>query len=182
MRVFVDSPHRLIQESLVAMIGQRHEVVEEAGAEIAVKDLCSYTFPYPDPPSLPTLALICSQRQEVIATEILRVGYRGYLRVEEGEQQLERALQALLRGENWAERHVIAALFDQRHLPSLTHRENEIYTLAISGLSNQEIAQRLGLSVNTIKVYVSKFLQKTQAKTRRELIIRATLKPQHKKD
>lgn len=95
--------------------------------------------------------------------------------IEDGEERLERALQALLHGENWAERHIIAALFDPRGAPTLTTRESQIYTLAVTGLSDQEIAAELGLSVNTVKVHMSNLLHKLDVKTRRELIIKSVL-------
>lgn len=176
MRVFIDSPHRLLREGLVALIARRHELAEEASAEVAVKDLCGHSYPYPDPPALPTLALIYNREQNAAAIEVLRIGYRGYLGIEDGEERLERALQALLHGENWAERHVIAALFDQRGAPILTTRESQIYALAVTGLSNQEIATELGLSVNTVKVHMSNLLHKLDVKTRTELIIKSALK------
>lgn len=112
----------------------------------------------------------------------MRGGYRGYLGIADGEQRLEQALQALLRGENWAERHVIAALFDQRSAPVLTQREGQIYTLAMTGLSNQEIAVELKISVNTVKVHMSNLLHKLDAKTRRELIVKVGLSAAHYRD
>lgn len=173
VKVFVYSPHRLIYESLISIIAQRHEVVDEDRAEVAVKDLSSYSFPYPAPPRPSTLALISCRDHEITATEVLRIGYRGYLGIDDGEARLELALQALLRGENWAERHVIAGLFNQRGAPSLTQRENEIYALAVTGVSNRTIASELGLSVNTVKVHMSNLLHKLEVKTRKELIVSA---------
>lgn len=67
-------------------------------------------------------------------------------------------------------------------MPLLTRRENEIYELTVNGLSNRDIACRLNLSVNTVKVYVSKLLAKLQVESRRELIVNASLKRQHQKD
>jgi DNA-binding NarL/FixJ family response regulator len=170
LKVYLDAPHALIREGLTLLLEQRHEMTSEALAEVAIKDLSRYRFPYPPPPSLPTLALLCND-DEQSAPEILRIGYRGYLRCGDGRACLEQALQALLRGENWAERSVIADVLYRQNKPSLTHREKEVYTLTLQGPSNQEIAESLELSVHTVKVHVSKLLQKLQAKSRRELII-----------
>lgn len=79
------------------MVSKRHEVTDPETAEVAIKDLCSYSFPYPEPLAVPTLALICSREHEITAAEVLRLGYRGYLRTDDGEPRLEQALQALLR-------------------------------------------------------------------------------------
>lgn len=159
----------------MGMVERCHQVTSETEAEVAIKDLCSYLFPYPPPPVVPTLALICGEDQEGAAKEVLRIGYHGYFREEDGSQKLELALQALLKGENWAERHVIAALLDHRNDPPLTQREREIYALTVHGLSNDGIARQLGLSVNTVKVYVSRLLHKLDAKNRGELILKARL-------
>jgi len=173
VKVYVDSPHRLIRECLASVVARRHVITEECDAEVAIKDLCSYTFPYPPPAAVPTLALICGNDQGATAREVLRIGYNGYFRVEDGVQKLELALYTLLKGENWAERHVIAALLDRHSVPALTRRESQIYELAINGFSNANIAHQLGLSINTVKVYISRLLHKLEAKNRGELILKA---------
>lgn len=174
MKVHVDSPHRLIRESLARLVAEQHELVDEADAEIVVQDLCSYTATYPPPPPVPTLALMCGSDTDVV--EVLRLGYRGVFRIDEGAEMLERALRALLRGENWAERHVIAAALDVQQNPQpshLTKREREIYDLAVQGFTNAEVARQLGVSVNTVKVHLSNVLHKFNVKNRAELIVRS---------
>jgi DNA-binding NarL/FixJ family response regulator len=42
-----------------------------------------------------------------------------------------------------------------RPLSDLTHREQEIVTLIVAGLTNREIADRLGLSAGTVRTHVS---------------------------
>jgi DNA-binding NarL/FixJ family response regulator len=174
LKVYVDSPHRLIRDGLAGLISQHHILTGEAEAEVAVRDLCSYNANYPPPPPVPTLALICGSDVEVV--EALRLGYRGIFRLEEGVQTLERALRALLRGENWAERHVVAAALDVQqgpHPSNLTKREREIYDLAVLGHTNAEVARQLGVSVNTVKVHLSNVLHKLNVKNRAELIVRS---------
>jgi DNA-binding NarL/FixJ family response regulator len=52
----------------------------------------------------------------------------------------------------------------------LTPRENEIALLAASGLSNKQIANRLGLSWRTIKVHLHNAFTKLGIEKRRELV------------
>lgn len=170
MKVSIESPRQIIQESLTCIVTRDHTVVKEVDAEVTVKDLTAYKSPYPPPPISPTLALIGNGRQDT-KIEILELGYEGYLLMQDGEQQLKQALEALLRGEKWVEQHIIIAVLDKLPLPSLTKRESEIYTSVLKGLSNREIAQQLGLSINTVKVHVSSILQKMNIKSRRELMI-----------
>jgi DNA-binding NarL/FixJ family response regulator len=52
----------------------------------------------------------------------------------------------------------------------LTERELEVLAELVAGATNQEIAQRLTISVNTVKNHVSNILSKLQLKNRRELV------------
>jgi DNA-binding CsgD family transcriptional regulator len=56
--------------------------------------------------------------------------------------------------------------------PALTSREREVRDLVAQGLSNQEIADKLGISPRTVAVHVSRLLSKTGATSRTELAIR----------
>jgi len=175
VNIFLDVPHQLIRDSLLATLEPRYRITDEAEADVALKDLCSYAFPYPEPPSPPTLALIDNGARSDVAVEVLRLGYRGYLGVEDGVERLEGALKAIVRGENWAERHVLAVLLDPLSSSLLTQREAEVYALVRNGYSNKDAAHELGLSVNTVKVHVSRLLLKQQCKTRNDLILRSPL-------
>jgi len=53
----------------------------------------------------------------------------------------------------------------------LTHRESEIVLLMGAGLSNGEIAQRLGTSVGTVKIHVHSIFRKTGAESRYKLVV-----------
>jgi NarL family two-component system response regulator LiaR len=55
----------------------------------------------------------------------------------------------------------------------LSKRECEILELMAKGLSNQEIATHIFLSVNTVKTHVSNILLKLDAKRRTEAITKA---------
>lgn len=53
---------------------------------------------------------------------------------------------------------------------NLTKREREVLELILSGLSNHEIAERLVLSFNTVKIHVSNIYKKVDASNRIDLI------------
>jgi DNA-binding CsgD family transcriptional regulator len=53
---------------------------------------------------------------------------------------------------------------------SITEREKNIIELVNKGLSNKEIADKLNLSLNTVKSYMYNIFQKTQIKSRTALI------------
>jgi len=58
-----------------------------------------------------------------------------------------------------------------RDIPQLTSREQEILRLMAMGLSNQKIADRLYLSVNTIKTHASNLFDKLGASSRIEALM-----------
>ena len=53
---------------------------------------------------------------------------------------------------------------------NLNHREQQILEFAAQGLSNNEIAAKLGLAVPTIKNYMSHIFQKMQVRNRAEAV------------
>ena len=54
----------------------------------------------------------------------------------------------------------------------LTPREREVWTLVASGLTNPQIAERLGLSDNTVKFHVQHLFSKLGVKNRTEAALR----------
>jgi DNA-binding NarL/FixJ family response regulator len=72
---------------------------------------------------------------------------------------------------------VICFLIRQRKVDpafeSLTERELGVVMLLVKGLTNAEIADELGISVETARKHVSNALEKTETKTRAGLVGRA---------
>ncbi|EST39355.1 LuxR family transcriptional regulator [Streptomycetaceae bacterium MP113-05] len=58
-------------------------------------------------------------------------------------------------------------------LGGITNREREVLTLVGKGLSNTEIADRLCISMATVKTYVTRLLAKLDARDRVQLVILA---------
>lgn len=57
----------------------------------------------------------------------------------------------------------------ERHVP-LSKRQTDVLTLMTKGLTNAEIAQELGLSLNTVKVYVSGILARLGLQSRAQVL------------
>ncbi|GAA3842749.1 MULTISPECIES: response regulator transcription factor [Amycolatopsis] len=58
-----------------------------------------------------------------------------------------------------------------RDLDVLTPRETEVLTLIAHGLSNTELAERLHLSLATVKTYIGRLLAKLHARDRAQLVV-----------
>ena len=54
-----------------------------------------------------------------------------------------------------------------------TDRELEVLRAMVTGISNQEISQKLGMSEGTVKWHIHNMLEKTECKSRTELAIEA---------
>ncbi len=66
-----------------------------------------------------------------------------------------------------------AALVRETPLDPLTEREREVLQLFAQGLSNQEIADRLILSLGTVKAHSSNIYRKLDVRNRAQAVIRA---------
>jgi DNA-binding NarL/FixJ family response regulator len=72
-------------------------------------------------------------------------------------------------------RHMENEMSQEEELPSgrLSQRELEVLQLLTQGLTNREIAQRLYLSVSTVKIHVEHILAKLRASDRTQAAVRA---------
>ena len=57
--------------------------------------------------------------------------------------------------------------------PRLSKREIDVLTAMTDGLSNKEIARRLGISFHTVKFHVASILEKLEVETRTEAVFKA---------
>ena len=98
------------------------------------------------------------------------MGVRAYITKRRSETELEEALLKALDGEIYIDDAARVRLQSVTDLFSLlTRRETEILSLVKSGLSNKQIAARLGISRRTVENILSCVYDKTGIKSRLEL-------------
>ena len=108
----------------------------------------------------------------------MRAGAAGYLGKHVPGPVLLAALRRVASGESVFDRE--AALFDQRaggegdRLARLTLQDRTLLRLIGEGLSNQQIADQMGLATKTIKNYVSHMLAKLGLANRTQAAVLAT--------
>ena len=105
----------------------------------------------------------------------LKAGADGYIMKGSNEQTLINAIEAVSQKAGWLDpqiaRIVLSGINEQKENQQdktktannkygLTKKELEVLSLIVEGLSNQEIAQRLVVSLSTTKAHVHSILQK----------------------
>jgi two-component system nitrate/nitrite response regulator NarL len=119
---------------------------------------------------------------EQLAFAALRLGAKGFLLKDIAAPALLNALRGLRRGELAVSRLILSHYIRETKLLSsvrtgerissdsiLTFREMQMITELSTGDSNREIAQRLSISENTVKVHVHDILRKLKLNSRQEV-------------
>jgi DNA-binding NarL/FixJ family response regulator len=117
-----------------------------------------------------------------LVLEVFRAGARGfYDRAVYDPVLLCRCIQCVAEGQIWAKSAELGFVLEafastpqiqvKKGVQSLTPREREVARLVSDGLSNGEVAQRLGLSVHTVKNYLFSVFDKIGVSSRAELIL-----------
>jgi len=121
---------------------------------------------------------------------LIRAGAHGYINERMNSDHLKRALQNIVQGKTWIERHVMERFIAGQHAVDqhvesslrrninqlcalLTRRETEILRQVIKGLSIKEIADQVHLSQQGVKMHLSKLFRKFNVNNRNQLILAA---------
>src|SRR5579862_2705635 len=117
--------------------------------------------------------------------EAFRAGARGVFCRSESLKSLAKCIQCVSLGQIWANskelRYLLEALgealplrvIDARGAALLSKREQEVVRCVAEGLSNREIAQRLGLTEHTVKNYLFRIFDKLGVSKRVEVVLYA---------
>ncbi len=129
------------------------------------------------------LILLLKSGSEDLVVDAFRGGAKGVFCKSEPIQALRKSIQAVHRGQVWANSHQLHLILEalvsaptMRAKPSprmavLAKREDEVASLVAEGLSNREIADRLGLSEHTVSNYLFRIYEKLGISGRVELVL-----------
>jgi NarL family two-component system response regulator LiaR len=125
---------------------------------------------YRKKPLPPAVAVYSDFNDYANVSAALSLGVRAYVCKSRDETELEAALETLLRGGTYMDPDIEQQLTVLvKTVSLLTKREAEILVLVKSGLSNREIAARLGINGRTVENILSCVYDKTGIHSRLEL-------------
>jgi two-component system, NarL family, response regulator len=132
-------------------------------------------------PNIPVLVLTSHFKKQLIE-QLIAAGASGYCLKGIEAETLILALRSVAAGASWwdaATTAEIRSAFKSTPVKEtnennlLTTRETEILTLIAAGKSNNEIAQKLNITVGTVRVHVHAILQKLEVRDRTSAAIMA---------
>jgi two-component system, NarL family, nitrate/nitrite response regulator NarL len=132
-------------------------------------------------PRTKVVVLLDSQEAQLV-TDAFRAGARGIFSRESSVEMFSKCIHSVDRGEIWADNRGISLAVDalasipiirttdSRGLNLLSKREFEVVQCVVQGMTNREIAERLGLSQHTVKNYLFRVFDKLGVSSRVELL------------
>lgn len=125
---------------------------------------------------LPVL-IVSMYPEEQYAIRSIKAGAQGYITKRSASDELVAAVNKILSGKRYinpafAEQMVIDFESDTEAPPheKLSVREMQVMKMVASGLTNKEIAEQLHLSINTVRTYRVRILEKISVRKTNELI------------
>ncbi len=108
--------------------------------------------------------------EDDLVQNALQAGATGYLMKNVSARELAEAIRAAHQGKMTlspeAAQALAHAVANQAEGAELTDREKEVLKLMVEGLNNAEIAERLVVSLSTVKYHISNILSKLQVDNR----------------
>jgi DNA-binding NarL/FixJ family response regulator len=169
-RVAIVSPQEVLTRGLTAMLAEHpgRSVVTEAGqAEVVLYDsLGVHTDNGTDLSRLlrrdgPVVVTISRDLRPDLRARALALGAHSWVSMSVRSQELIDAIEAVVEG-----RDVPGRVDRLGSDVSLTPREVEVLSLIAQGCSNLEVAERLYLSINSVKTYIRSAYAKIGATSR----------------
>ncbi len=122
-------------------------------------------------PEIKVIALTVHEH-ETYLRRMLQVGADGYVVKRAAADELVRAIRTVLRGGVYLHPEVAKNVVGRSDpkMPKLSEREWQVLRLIALGYTNQQIAERLALSVKTVETYRSRIADKLGIKTRAEMV------------
>jgi DNA-binding NarL/FixJ family response regulator len=170
-------------------------IIENKGADLVLMDISmpqlngieatkSAVALYPGIKIL-VLSMFCDEEYYF---QMVQAGVMGFVLKESGKDELEDAIRAVLSGETYFSQNLLRDIIVNFHSPgkqakeqkeqdyNFTKRESEILKLICEGYSNNQIADKLFISIRTVEGHKSNLISKTGVKNTISLVMYALKK------
>ena len=200
IRVLIVEDHRMFSEALRAALDTSDDIAVTAAVDTAAGGvaeakasrpdvvLMDYRLPDGDgveaarriKQALPDtkIVMLSGTLDDAVLREAIQAGCSGYLTKGHAIEELILAVRAAHRGEALISPQMLTRLLDRfgdrtRPGADLTSRETEVLRLLADGLSNQAIADQLGIRLATVRNHVQSVIEKLEAHSKLEAVATA---------
>jgi DNA-binding NarL/FixJ family response regulator len=105
-----------------------------------------------------------------LLSDALKAGVRGYVRKDSPSEDLVRAIEAARAGEFYVDPGLSSTIVLDEGDRTLSARQGEILQMLADGMQTEAVAQRLGLSTETVRTHTKRILAKLEASTRTQAV------------
>lgn len=129
-------------------------------------------------PSVKVLTLTMYD-EELYLAKMMEAGAVGYILKDSGRDELLKSIYAIIEGKHYFSPEITINVIKELTNPSkskkivknpLTSREQEILDLIVKEFSNQEIAEKLSISIRTVDAHRRNLLEKTHSRNTAGLV------------
>lgn len=192
IRILTVDDHPLIHEGIAALINSQPDMVVAAEATTGKRALAKFREAQPDlvlmDLGLPDMSgieamvsilkenararviILSMSTGDVEIQQALKAGAFAYLSKNMPPQELVDVIRKVHKGKKHIPAEIATRLAEHLGEESLTDREVEVLQLVCEGSRNREIAESLFISEDTVKVHVSRIMDKLGAKDRTQAV------------
>jgi DNA-binding NarL/FixJ family response regulator len=105
-----------------------------------------------------------------LLSEALKAGVKGYVRKDSPSEDLVRAIEAARGGEFYVDPGLSSTIVLDEGDRTLSARQREILQMLADGMQTDAVAERLGLSTETVRTHTKRILAKLEASTRTQAV------------
>jgi DNA-binding NarL/FixJ family response regulator len=105
-----------------------------------------------------------------LLSEALKAGVKGYVRKDSPSADLVRAIEAARAGEFYVDPGLSSTLVLEEGDKTLSARQREILQMLADGMQTDAVAEKLGLSTETVRTHTKRILAKLEASTRTQAV------------
>ena len=157
-----------IEEADAALQGEAPDVVVvdpwRAGGDIAaLVDRLHSAVPAP-------VVIFTSDGGARLLSDALKAGVKGYVRKDSPSEDLIRAIEAARAGEFYVDPGLSSTIVLDDGERTLSARQQEILQMLADGMQTDAVADKLGLSTETVRTHTKRILAKLEASTRTQAV------------